>query len=203
MAHVIIDGYNVIGIAHGDIAGQRERLIAALIEYRKTVGHDITCVFDGDPSRFHSPGDAFFGRAALSRSAAYPGTAAGRSGARTITGGVGVIYSGAGRKADDVIKQIVSERSHKWIVVTSDRDIASHAWALDCVPVRSEDFAKKLLVPPDREINRIADADDAYYDADKDGDKDVDENTARARKPGNPRTLSKKDKLVKQALDKL
>jgi predicted RNA-binding protein with PIN domain len=183
--HVIIDGYNVIGIDHGDIAGQRERLVAALVEYRKTSGHDITIVFDGGPSRFRSSG------AAYSRGAAYCGEAA-YCDARTAADGVAVIYSGAARKADDVIKQIVSERAHKWIVVTSDRDIASNAWAFDCVPVRSEDFAKKLFVAPGRGLHQVPDEDD---------DKDAD--TDSARKAGNPRTLSRKDKLVKQALDKL
>jgi hypothetical protein len=174
-AHVIIDGYNVIGIDHGDIAGQRERLVNALAGYRLRRGHDITLVFDGGPARTPQA-------ARLNPQTVFPGD----------SGSLKVVYSGPARKADDVIKRILSERGRKWIVVTSDRDIASHAWAVDCVPVRSEDFAEKLYGRPGPDPN-LAD----------DDDEDDEENTVGARKTGNPRMLSKKEKLVKQALDKL
>src|SRR5512135_465073 len=94
-------------------------LIDSLIEYRKKRGHEITVVFDGWKT----------GEAQESRS---------------MTGGIKVVFSRVGEKADSVIKRIISSERREWIVVTSDRDIADHAWASGSVPVPSDDFLRVI-----------------------------------------------------------
>lgn len=100
------------------------------------------------------------------------------------TGGVRVIYSRLGDRADRVIKDLVSSRKQEWIVVTSDRDVANHAWAAGSVAVPSERFMEILEQAagpgPD------ADSDDII-----------------PRKTGSAFTLSKKEKALARVLKKL
>ncbi len=160
ISSIIVDGYNAIGIHHGDLRKHRDSLIQALIDYRKRSGHDITVVFDG-----------------------WRG-GAGREG-RSIVGGVRVIYSGIGEKADAVILRIVASEKRQWIVVTSDRDIAHSVWASGSVPVTSEDFLRAL------ERRRVL-----HDDAEEDDD-------AGPVRRGNPRQMSRKEKAIERALSKL
>lgn len=161
ISSIIIDGYNLIGIQHRDLEKQREILINSLIEYRKRKSHDITVVFDGWKT----------GEARESRFA---------------TGGIKVIYSRIGEKADSVIKRIISSERREWIVVTSDREIAGHAWASGSVPVPAEDFLKAT----ERKMSYLSDEED---------EEDYDE----PQRKGNPRKPSKKEKALKRALSKL
>ena len=73
-------------------------------------------------------------------------------------------------------------------MITSDREIADHAWASGSIPVSSEKFLnvfeRKDRLSPDE------------------GEYDDDEYIEPQRK-GNPRKLSKKDKAIKRALSKL
>jgi predicted RNA-binding protein with PIN domain len=57
-----------------------------------------------------------------------------------VIGGIKVIYSRIGEKADSVIKRVISCKKCGWIVVTSDRDIADHAWATGSTPISGWDF---------------------------------------------------------------
>ncbi|MCG6552605.1 MAG: NYN domain-containing protein [Candidatus Magnetominusculus sp. LBB02] len=162
---IIIDGYNLIGTHHKDIKAQRERLIQELSAYGRRKGFlsDMTLVFDGL-----------------------------REGLNTTTtsiAGLQVIYSARGQSADDVIKNIIARAGISYIVITSDRDIASFAWSKNCTPVRSEAFSRKLYVG-----DFVGETD---FIEEEDDDKDT------AKRKGNPRILSKKDKMIKQALDKL
>ncbi|MHB8883177.1 MAG: NYN domain-containing protein [Thermodesulfovibrionales bacterium] len=119
MSLIIIDGYNLIGIQHGDLQKERSALIDRLAAYRKAKGHDITLVFDGWKS----------------------------GGQKDMTEGIAgirVIYSRLGDRADLVIKRMISGDKKDWIVITSDRDIMAHAWASGSVPVRSEVFERCL-----------------------------------------------------------
>ena len=159
---VIIDGYNLIGIYHRDLEKQREMLIDSLIEYRKRKGHEITVVFDG-----WKTGEAQENQ--------------------FVTGGIKVIYSRIGEKADSVIKRIISSDRREWIVVTSDRDIANHAWASGSIPVSVEGFLMAIQ-------NEIP----LYLD-----DKEDDEEYIEPQRKGNPRRLSKKEKAIRRALSKL
>lgn len=161
ISSIIIDGYNLIGIHHRDLEKQREILINSLIEYRKGKSHEITVVFDGWKT----------GEARESR---------------FVIGGIKVIYSRIGEKADSVIKRIISSERKEWIVVTSDREIAGHAWASGSVPVPAEDFLKAT----ERKMSSFSDEED---------EEDYDE----PRRKGNPRKPSKKEKALKRALSKL
>jgi predicted RNA-binding protein with PIN domain len=161
ISSIIIDGYNLIGIYHSNLEKQREMLIDSLIEYRKKKGHDITVVFDGWKT----------------------------GGAKenfSVTGGIKVIYTRIGENADSVIKRIVSSDKREWIVVTSDRDIADHAWASGSIPVPSEDFLRAI----ERKASAVSR---------EEGEEDYGE----PRRKGNPRKPSKKEKAVKRALGKL
>jgi uncharacterized protein len=168
ISYIIIDGYNVTGILHKNMEKAREELLSQLAEYRKIREHDITVVFDGYK----------FGMSTQQMS---------------YHGGVRVIFTRLGERADDVIKKTVSQERRGWIVVTADRDIIDHAWAAGAVPV-----------PPDRFMDIISrrcrpGEDEGNADVGKD---ECEENMERGRK-GNPRQLSKKEKLLRQALSKL
>ncbi|HTZ18793.1 MAG TPA: NYN domain-containing protein, partial [Dissulfurispiraceae bacterium] len=91
----------------------RDVLIHDIVGYRKIVDHDITVVFDG------------YKNGMATQTVSY-------------TGGVKVVYSRLGERADDVIKKTVLQHRLEWIVVTADRDIADHAWAAGSVPVPPE-----------------------------------------------------------------
>lgn len=101
--------------------------------------------------------------------------------------GVRVIYSRIGEPADAVIKRIVSMERRQWIVVSSDRDIARHAWAVDSVPVGTDDFLRFLTRTES----------DCALDSDEDQMDDL------PSRKGNPRRLSRKEKAVERALKKL
>lgn len=153
----------MIGIYHKDLEKQRKILIESLIEYRKKKGHNITVVFDG-------------WKAGVGQES------------QSIIGGIKVIYSRLGEKADSAIKHIISSDRRQWVVVTSDRDIASHAWASGSVPIPSEDFLKAIeKKQTEKEV--------LYED-------DNEEYSVTSRK-GNPKRLSKKEKATKKILSKL
>lgn len=120
MSKILIDGYNLIGIYHKDIKKARENLIENLINYAKEKKHDITLVFDGYKE---GPGKE----------------------TSEIRSGIRIIYSGAGEKADDVIKRILKNEKAFWIVITSDRDIEKAAWREKCVVIDSSIFSDILM----------------------------------------------------------
>lgn len=154
----------MIGVYHNDLNRQREQFIQLLIEYKKIKGHDITVVLDGWKSG--SGQEEQF-----------------------TTGGVRVIYSRLGERADAVIKRIISREKQEWIVISSDREIMSHAWACGSVPVPSSEFQSIL------EKSDISAA--GKYDL---IEEDYDE--GRQRK-GNPQRLSKKERLLMRTRKKL
>ena len=154
----------MIGIYHNDLNSQRKELIQLLIEYNRIKGHDITIVFDGWKS------------------------GSGRE-EQFTAGGIRVIYSRLGEKADAVIKRIISRERQEWIVISSDREISSHAWACGAVPVPSAKF-QSLIEKSDLSKAGKYDLIDEDYD---DG---------RQRK-GNPLKPSKKEKTLMRILKKL
>lgn len=119
ISSIIIDGYNLIGIQHRDLAKKRQELIGLLVEYRRLRGHHIVVVFDGWKT-------------------------GGREEQHLATGGVRIVYSRLGDRADRVITDLVSSRQQEWVVVTSDRDVAAHVWASGSVAVPSERFMEIL-----------------------------------------------------------
>ena len=107
--HILVDGYNLI--RQTDTFRQAERksleegrnaLIRSLIAYRRIRGHRITVVFDGWVGG--SPEEE-----------------------RDLAGGVEIIYSRLGEKADEVIKRMLGKGGEETLVVTSDREIAVFA----------------------------------------------------------------------------
>ncbi|MFZ3122931.1 MAG: NYN domain-containing protein [Thermodesulfovibrionales bacterium] len=163
MSSIIIDGYNLIGIHHKDLESQRQRLVERLAEYKKIKGHDITVVFDGWKS---GSGEE----------------------SHSVTGGIKVIYSRLGEKADAVIKRIISSEKKQLIVITSDREIADHAWANGSVVVSSDEFSDILGKPLKVETGE--------FDM-------IGEDEYEMPKKGSPRRLSKKEKAKMRALSKL
>lgn len=150
---------------HKDLETERNKLVDLLIGYRKRKGHHIVVVFDG-------------------------WKAGGGTESSSVRGGVRIIYSRLGEKADSVIKRVVSTERREWIVVSSDREIASHAWSLGSTPLPSEEFLPFL---------RSQGRDERGKDW-AEGEDDEEESTSRT---GNPNRLSKRERAVRRALGKL
>jgi len=169
VAWLIIDGYNVIGIQHGDVEAEREHFVHELSEYRKVRGHEITVVFDGWKDGEGKQTESHYG-------------------------GIRVIYTPIGEKADTLIKRLV-DGSKQFIVVSSDREVQNHAWNNGGVPVDSEDFRYYM----GRAM--AGTTAEPYYDDEDDED---DEYAMHyGRKKGNPKKMSKKEKALRWAQEKL
>ncbi len=184
VARIIIDGYNLIGVHHRDLEARRRELLRSLIAYRKARGHEITLVFDGQ------------------------GGLSSRETVRT-EGGVRVIFSRIARKADDVIKELLARGRH-FIVVSSDREIADFAWGHGSVPVRSDDFLRKLSAAVSagkaggRDLARLGG--EEWDETDGLAGKmflDEEDEDDRPRRKGSPYKASKRRKAVARALNKL
>ena len=163
MSSIIIDGYNLIGTQHRNLQQKREDLIRQLTAYRTLKGHDITLVFDGWKS-------------------------GSRHQVQTVAGGVRVIYSRLGDKADDVIRTMIEQERKEWIVVSSDREIMDHAWKNSSVPVPSGKFMHFL----EQADNDLACADEF-----------PEEDDSAHQQKGSPRKRSKKEKALMRVLNKL
>jgi predicted RNA-binding protein with PIN domain len=126
-------------------------------------GHDIIVVFDGWKS-------------------------GGQTEESLKTGGITVIYSRLGEKADTVIKRIIKKEKREWIVITSDRDVMAFAWSCGSVPVKSSEF-QSIIESTSKTFT---------------GDYDLlDEDNYIDHKKGNPRKPSKKEKALIRILRKL
>jgi hypothetical protein len=119
MANILIDGYNLIGIAHRDFEKARQDLILQLDRYASRKMHSITVVFDGWKN----------GQAAETKKR---------------LGDVTIIYSSLGEKADSVIKNMLSSATKPWIVISSDREIYDFARKKYLVALKTDEFAGKL-----------------------------------------------------------
>lgn len=103
---IIVDGYNLIrqsgefrrfeqrGLEQG-----RNHLVTMLSSFAGTRRHHITIVFDGWENGSFSE-------------------------ERTRAGGISIIFSRRGEKADDVIRRLANQGGRDITVVTSDRDLA-------------------------------------------------------------------------------
>ncbi|MBL7032412.1 MAG: NYN domain-containing protein [Nitrospira sp.] len=140
MAYILIDGYNLIGIAHGNLEEARKELIEQLQKYSLIKKHDITLVFDGWKS----------GQ---------------RDQTRTKAAHVTVIYSRLGETADVVIRKMLTPDTKPWIVVSSDREIYDYAARKDFAAVNSDEFENKLFRALHENAESIPDMlDDDEYD---------------------------------------
>jgi predicted RNA-binding protein with PIN domain len=176
--HIIVDGYNLI--RQSDTFRQSERksleegrnaLIRSLAGYRKLRGHRITVVFDG-----------WVGGSPLEE--------------RDRAGGVEIIYSRLGEKADEVIKRLLAKGDEEILVVTSDREIAVFAVRRGKSAIASAAFEERLeQVTAGSFPGESNDTDDA--DEDEDGDR------PGMKRKGPSRRLSKQQRAAQARIHKL
>ena len=107
----------------------------------------------------------------------------------SVTGGIRIIYSRLGDKADDVIRKMIVQDRKEWIVITSDREISRHAWSAGAVPVPSDLFRKRLEQSGSHKSG-------CCCGNPEDDDDDM-------PKKGNAQQPSKKDKTLSRILRKL
>ncbi|WP_447973245.1 NYN domain-containing protein [Nitrospira sp. Kam-Ns4a] len=128
--HLIIDGYNLLGVRgqagrtgreHPEAA--REALLHELARYRQRKGHPITVVFDGWQQ----------------------GAGTERHEHRA---GVEVIYSRRGERADQVIQRLAEEFGKACAVVSSDREVAAFARARGAFTIEAREFDARLRAAP-------------------------------------------------------
>jgi len=120
--HIIIDGYNLIRQSDRlrkaerfNLEEGRHSLIRFLIPYRERKGHRLTVIFDGwDGGSFQEERDR--------------------------EGGIDIIYSRKGEKADDLIKRMAERSGDELVVVTSDRDIGHFVERCGGTVVASQTF---------------------------------------------------------------
>jgi predicted RNA-binding protein with PIN domain len=124
--HIIVDGYNLIRQSvtfrqseRKSLEEGRNALLRSLAGYRKLRGHRITVVFDGWVGG--SPTEE-----------------------RDLAGGVEIIYSRLGEKADEVIKRLLGKGDEEILVVTSDREIATFAVRRGQSAIASAEFDERL-----------------------------------------------------------
>lgn len=126
MAHLVIDGYNLIRtskvLAKMDsltLEKGRHALAARLAAYKKIKGHRITLVFDGGGSDHTAVNEEKLA-------------------------GIRTLYSPHGVTADEIIIQIAQKMGSQIIVVSSDNQILSAARQAGCGILQIEDFEQKL-----------------------------------------------------------
>gem|GEM_PF-6992150 len=64
---------------------------------------------------------------------------------RQTRGGVVIVFSPIGKRADDLIKELILKERGQPIVISSDRDIERFAWSHGAIPVGSELFYARLF----------------------------------------------------------
>jgi hypothetical protein len=177
MAYILIDGYNLIGIAHGNLEEARNDLIEKLQKYAVTGKHSITLVFDGWKSGQKDQ-------------------------TRIKSGHLTVIYSRLGETADNVIKKKLSSSIKPWIVISSDREISDFAFKKDFAAIPSDEFEDKLYSSLYNDQDAFIGEGPAiegelmkYYED------EIEYHPLRQK--GNPRKLSRRQKKKLQALKKL
>ena len=168
--HLIIDGYNLLFAGRLisqmnaiELQRERDRLILLLSAYMKRKQRNITVVFDGWRTGWSTE-------------------------QRELKGGVEVIFSRLGERADDVIKRMVRDKGPGAVVVSSDREIATYGEKMGVAVIPSEQFLERLMGPA-----RMVEEDLELEDEEERGSK----------RRGPSRTLSKKEKRLRIALKKL
>ncbi|MDI9570810.1 MAG: NYN domain-containing protein [Pseudomonadota bacterium] len=121
--HIIVDGYNLIRqwdqlrrAERLTLEEGRQALLRFLIPYRQRKGCHLTVVFDG-----------------------WEGGSAHEE--RDRVGGIDILYSRRGEKADEVIKRLAERSGEELVVVTSDRDIGNFVERSGGAVVASPTFA--------------------------------------------------------------
>jgi predicted RNA-binding protein with PIN domain len=164
--HVIVDGYNVLGVLHAGAAEQpfageasREGLLRDLSTYHARKGHPLTVVFDGWKE----------------------GMPVER---REFRSGVEVIYSRRGERADQVIQRLANQLGRDCAVVSSDREVADCARQAGAFVMGAAEFAVKLRAGSSSQMT-------SSWRKENAGDLDDDRRRRPHEKKGNPRKLPK------------
>jgi len=173
--NIIIDGYNLIRqsdyfrrLERQSLEAGRIALINQLSLYKRKKGHKITVVFDGW------------------------GSGSARE-ERDRQGGIDIIYSRLGEKADDVIKRIAGNSSEEIMVVSSDREIVSFVTRRSKTALPSPEFESIMMK---------AAAQSADYDMFRKIDED-ENSDQRAGKKGPARRLPKAARRLQTKITKL
>ena len=111
---------------------------------------------------------------------------------RQQVGNVTVVFSRYGEKADTVIERLAREIGDTCIVVTSDRDLRRSVESSGAVAVYVGEFLAKMRVNPDMPDPEDEAVDLEPFPRGRDG-----------RKKGNPRRLSKAERVRRERLAKL
>ena len=128
--HLIIDGYNLLGVGGRGRTDRepwseaaREELLRRLGGYRHRRGRAVTVVFDG----WRAGGHVEY---------------------HEHRGGIEVIYSRRGEQADQVIRRLAAEYGKECAVVSSDREVGDSARAAGALVMPAADFWRKLFEAP-------------------------------------------------------
>jgi len=178
--HIIIDGYNLIRQSDRlrraekfTLEEGRHSLIRFLVPYRERKGHRLTVVVDGwDGGSFHEERDR--------------------------EGGIDIIYSRKGEKADDLIKRMAERSGDELVVVTSDRDIAHFVERCGSTVVTSQTF--EGIVNEDQPMKLSPSF--CHVIADKKDD-DLFQEKKGAKKKGPAKKTSRKEREYNKRLVKL
>lgn len=173
--HILIDGYNLIRqsvelrrFERQSLEAGRQALLNWLAGYRLRKSHAVTVVFDG-----------WINGSPLEE--------------RDYYAGIAILYSSRGVKADDVIKRIVSVSDEEILVVSSDREITSHAARRGKASLSSLEFESI--------VNQCL---GAPADMESSGTKEDDEEDQRpVSKKGPARKLSRTQRLAQTKIRKL
>jgi predicted RNA-binding protein with PIN domain len=173
---IIIDGYNLIRQSESlrrferfSLEEGRKELIRRLSIFKRLRGHTIIAVFDG----------WIHGSAREER---------------RNEGGITVIYSKRGEKADEVIKRLAMKGGSALTVVTSDRSIADFITGRGGVAISSPEFENRIsMVETDISVSM-----DMEYNDVKSNSK-----ITSQKKKGPSRRLPKKQRRAAARLRKL
>jgi predicted RNA-binding protein with PIN domain len=173
---IIIDGYNLIRQSESlrrferySLEEGRRELIRRLSLFKRLRGHTIIVVFDGW----------------ISGSAREE---------RHNEGGITIIYSKRGEKADEVIKRLAMKGGSAITVVTSDRSIADFIGRRGGVAIASPEFEDRIS---------LAETDKSFSARMESGEEMSDRNETSRKKKGPSRRLPKKQRRAAARLRKL
>ncbi len=123
---LIVDGYNLIRaspvlsrIDQENLEEGREALISRLADYRKVRHFPVIVVFDGT-GFYHLSTE------------------------KETRMGIKILYSPAGRTADELIVSLARQKGREYVVVTSDHGIWDRLKDTNCVCVDSKTFDSKI-----------------------------------------------------------
>ena len=136
--HLIIDGYNLLGVRgglRGDVEGRREALIRELAGYRQRKGYPLTVVFDGWRSGYPAQHSEW-------------------------REGIEVVYSRHGEQADAVVKRLAEKYGSDCAIVSSDHEVMNFARARACTVMTSGEFETRLQESGARPVARRQAADE-------------------------------------------